>query len=98
MTRRIVDNQEDLTALTVFEQVFEKHQKSFSVEDISKLKAESCMLKAHSAIDMGGLALTVGVDSGLFSNSRPSAVQGAVQPEAGLVFKEDVSTASSGFF
>lgn len=70
-----------------------------AVEDVGELVREAGgVLERDRTVDVGGLAQTVGVDTGLDPSSRPCLVERSVEPEARLVLEDYDSSACSGFF
>ena len=90
VTRRIVDDQEDLTPIA-FHQGFEEAKESATVEDVDKLVCEARVVQGDGPVKMSGLAFTTSSNAGLPADACPSSVQGWIQLEARLVFEEDYS-------
>ena len=96
--RSVVDDEEDLAALVLRDQVFEKCPEGFAVEDVRESVGELRIFEADGRVQMSSLPHAIGVDSGLASDTRPRLMQRAVEPEARFVFEEDYSSARGCFF
>jgi hypothetical protein len=94
----IVDNQEDLLTVVLCNQPFEERPERLSVEDIGKPKRKAGFVKRDGAKQMCCFSLSVRVNAWLTSNPCPRLVQRTVEPETGLVFEKDYTTASRSLF
>ena len=99
MTRRVVDDQEDLATIVAQHELAQELQERLPVEDIGEAERELGVVEGDGPVHVGGLAQPVGVDAGLNADPRPRAMQATVLPEAGFVFEDyDAATASGLFF
>ena len=99
VTGPVVDDQEDFAARGAPHQFLEEVEERSAVEDRGELVDEvGSLLDRDRAIDVSSLALAEGVDARLDADSRPCDVQGAIEPEAGLVAEHHNAAAGSRFF
>lgn len=95
----VVDDQEDLASLVVLDEQLEEFVEGVAVEDVREPVGELRLLfQRDRAEDVGRLADAVSINARLDATARPGLVEGAVEPEAGLVFEDYDSSACSGFF
>ena len=94
----VVDDQKDFAPSVFRHQALEKCQERAGVEHLGELEGELCRIQANRRKQMSGLARAKRVDARLAADSRPRAVQCAVEPEARFVFEQDYPAARSGFF
>ena len=94
----VVGDEEDLAGGVAADEKLEEVQVGLGVEDRCELVCETGLVDAHGTIKVGGLAHPKGIDTRLLAYRGPGAVERAIEPEAGFVFEEDLSAATSGFF
>jgi len=94
----VVDNQEDLAATVVRDELFEELEEGSAVEDVGESIMKRGGLKIDGTEDVGCLPLSVGVNTWLLANRRPGSMQCAVEPEAGFVLEQHYTSAGARFF
>lgn len=99
VTWTIVDDQEDLPPVILFDQQEQEFMEGMPVEHGRELVAEKCLIDADSTVDVGGFPHPEGVDPGLHADLRPCLVEGPIKPEAGFILEDyDAATGGSFFF
>jgi hypothetical protein len=96
--RGIIDNKEDLAPTVPLHKQSEEAPESLAAESLGELVREPRVFQVDSAEDMGRLAFSIGVDSGLLANSCPGLVESAIEPKACLVPEKENPSAGSCFF
>lgn len=96
--RSVVDDEEDLAALVLRDQVFEKPPERFTIEDVREPVGELRIFEADGREEVSSLPHPIGVDSGLAPDTRPRLMQRAVEPKTRFVFEEDYSSARGCLF
>ncbi len=69
MIRGVVDDQEDFAGCKATDEVFEETPERIAIEYVRKLVGKGSLVEAGRAENVGGLALTVGINSGLNSDT-----------------------------
>lgn len=98
VTWTIIDDEKDLTAPVTSHKQSKESPEGAAVEHVGKLIRKARVFQANGAEDMGCLSLTIGIDSGLLSDSGPSLVERSVEPETRFVAEEDHASAGGRFF
>lgn len=98
MARRVVDNQEDLTATVFCNQTFEKRPEGLPIEYVSKPVGKLGIVQLDGGEQVCRLALTVRIHTGLATNACPRSMQRTIKPEARFILEEDYTATRRGFF
>lgn len=97
--RTVVDDQEELRAGVLGDQLLQVDQERLAVEDVGKPVGEvRDLLERHGPVDVSRFAKPEGVDPGLNADARPGLVERPVEPEARLVLERYEASARRGFF
>jgi len=67
--RTIVANEKDWASTIFPNKSFQKTEEGVGIEHFCKLECELCLIETYGAVDVGGLSLAVGINSGLTPNS-----------------------------
>jgi hypothetical protein len=94
----IVDDEEYLSSPVVSDQLLDESEERGTVEYLCKSIVEFRRLNIYCAKDMRCLALSVGIDAWLLSNSCPRVMQGPVEPKACFILEEYYAATDTGFF
>ena len=76
----------------------EEHEEGAAVEDLGKAEDALGLIEGNRPEDVRRLAQAEGVYPWLNADQRPGPMQGAVLPEAGLVFEDNYPSAARRFF
>ncbi len=98
MTGAVVEDHEDLSRPMALHDGEQELVERVAIEHISELVDEGSIIYRNRAKHVGGLALSVGGNSGLDAYGRPCLMQSAIEPEARFVLKHDDAPAFGRFF
>lgn len=98
VTRRPVEDQEDLAAGVLSDELLEIFVEGVPVEDLGESIGEVGIRERHRTEHVRRLPLAERVHARLDADPRPSLVECSVEPEAGFVFKNYDAAAGSSFF
>ena len=98
MTGSVVYDEKEFPWCVLGGELQQKLVKRVAVEHGCEAIREVGVFERNSTKDVSRLSQSKSVDSGLLAHPRPRLVEGAVEPETRLVFKENKASARVGFF